>query len=71
MLNEQIAQCCKELKLSKNILDMSSKIIADTYPEYLAKLLMSEIEHRESARKDKFLKNADPEGLKRVLVSSD
>lgn len=58
MLNEQIAQCCKELKLSKNILDMSSKIIADTYPEYLAKLLMSEIEHRESARKDKFLKNA-------------
>ncbi|MGI6575352.1 MAG: IS21-like element helper ATPase IstB [bacterium] len=58
MLVYDIAACCKRLRLSKNIVEMSDKIQADTYQEYLLKLLQSEILHREQTRKDKLLKNA-------------
>ena len=58
MLTDEIAACCKELKLSRNIVDMSEKIQADSHQEYLFKILKSEMEHREYARKDKLLKNA-------------
>jgi DNA replication protein DnaC len=58
MLVPDIATCCKRLRLSKNIVEMSDKIQADTHQEYLLKLLQSEILHREKTRKDKLLKNA-------------
>ena len=58
MLTTEIAACCKELKLSRNIVEMSEKLQADSHQEYLFKILKSEIEHREYARKDKLLKNA-------------
>ena len=58
MLTEEIAACCKELKLSRNIVEMSGKLQADSHQEYLFKILKSEMEHREYARKDKLLKNA-------------
>jgi DNA replication protein DnaC len=59
MLTSEIAACCKELRLSRNIVDMAQKLQAETHQEYLYKLLKSEVEHRESARKDKLLKNAN------------
>lgn len=59
MMIAEIAACCKELKLSRNIVEMSEKIEADTHQEFLVKLLQSEIEHRENKRKDKLLKNAN------------
>jgi DNA replication protein DnaC len=58
MLVPDIATCCKRLRLSKNIVEMSDKIQADTHQEYLLKLLQSEILHREKTRRDKLLKNA-------------
>lgn len=58
MLVSDIAACCKRLRLSKNIVEMSDKIQADTHQEYLLKLLRSEILHREQTRKDKLLKKA-------------
>jgi len=58
MLTSEIAACCKELKLSRNIVDMADKVQADSHQEYLVKLLRSELEHREYMRKDKLLKNA-------------
>ena len=58
MLVPDIATCCKRLRLSKNIVEMSDKIQADTHQEYLLKLLQSEILHREKTRKDKLLKKA-------------
>ncbi|NLK38178.1 MAG: ATP-binding protein [Epulopiscium sp.] len=58
MLIYDIAACCKALRLSRNIVEMSSKIQADSHQEYLLKLLQSEIMHREKARKDKLLKKA-------------
>lgn len=58
MLTNEIAACCKELRLSRNIVEMSEKLQAESHQEYLLGLLKSELEHREHARKDKLLKNA-------------
>lgn len=58
MLKPEIAACCRELKLGKNIVVMSEKIQADSHQEYLLKILRTELVHRASARKDKILKNA-------------
>ena len=58
MLTAEIATCCRELKLSRNIVEMSEKIQANSHQEYLLSILKSELEHRESSRKDKLIKNA-------------
>jgi len=59
MMIAEIAACCKELKLSRNIVEMAEKIEADNHQEFLVKLLRSELLHREITRKDKLLKNAN------------
>jgi DNA replication protein DnaC len=43
---------------------MAERVQAESHQEYLLKLLQSELEHRESLRKDKFLKNAGFYSLK-------
>ena len=58
MLTSEIAECCKQLRLNSNIVEMSGKIQAENNQEYLLKLLKSEILRRESSKKDKLLKNA-------------
>jgi len=58
MLTAEIAACCKGLKLSRNIVEMAEKVQAETHQEYLLKLLQSELDHRESLRKERLLKNA-------------
>ena len=58
MMTVEIAACCKALKLSHNIVEMAERVQAESHQEYLLKLLKSELEHRDSQRKDKFLKNA-------------
>jgi len=58
VLTEEIAACCKKLRLSKNLVENSEQIQAKSHQEYLLKLLHSEITHREDTRKDKLLKNA-------------
>lgn len=58
MLTAEIAACCKELKLGHNIAEISERMEAGSHQEYLLKLLRSELEHRESQRRDKLLKNA-------------
>jgi len=54
----EVAVCCKELRLSNNIVDMSEKIEAETHIEFLVQLLRSELKHRENKRIDKLLKKA-------------
>lgn len=58
MLTSEIAACCKKLRLSRNIVEMSDKIQADNHQEYLLKLLKSEIIHREKTRNAKLLRKA-------------
>lgn len=64
MLTNEIASCCKELRLSRNIADMSEKIQAENNQEFLLMLLKSEIEHRDCMRRDKLIKNAGFYSLK-------
>lgn len=64
MLKTEIAACCKELRLSRNMVEMAEKLKGQNHQEYLLKLLQSELEHRENARKDKLLKNAGFYSLK-------
>ena len=54
----EIATCCKDLRLSHNIVDMAEKIEAETHGEFLVQLLRSELKHRENKRIDKLLKKA-------------
>ncbi|MBE3037141.1 MAG: hypothetical protein IMZ70_08715, partial [Candidatus Atribacteria bacterium] len=56
MLTSEITSCCRQLRLSSNIAEMSEKIQAENNQEYLLKLLKSEIERRESSKRDKLLK---------------
>jgi len=58
MLVTDIADCCKKLRLSRNIVEMSDKIEADSHQEYLLKLLQAEVAHREEVRMNKLLKKA-------------
>jgi len=53
MLTSQIAECCKELRLSRNIADMSCIVQEENNQQYLLKLLKSELEHREITRTDR------------------
>jgi len=39
MLTNEIAACCKGLKLSHNMVEMADMVQADSHPEYLLKLL--------------------------------
>lgn len=64
MLTSEIAACCKELKLSRNIVEMSESLQAASHQEFLLRLLKSELEHRDSQRKDRLLKNAGFYSLK-------
>lgn len=60
----EVAACCKELRLSHNIVDMAEKIEAKTHVEFLVQLLRSELKHRENKRIDKLLKKAGFYSLK-------
>lgn len=64
MLNDEIAKCCKELKLSKNMVEMSQIIKAENHEDYLYKLLKSELEHRDTTRRAKLLSGAGFYSLK-------
>ena len=64
MLNEEIANCCKRLKLSQNLADMAQNIDGGTHQEYLVKLLDSELKNREVGRISKLVNSAGFHGIK-------
>jgi len=64
MLTYEISECCKQLKLGRNMAENSQKVSGDTPQEYLLKLLRLEIEHRENARRERMIKTAGFYSLK-------
>lgn len=50
MLEQKIKDCCKKLKLSRNLADMAQITDGDSHQEYLYKLLASELKNREQGR---------------------
>nr|WP_279237137.1 ATP-binding protein [Alkaliphilus serpentinus] len=58
MVGYTLAECCKILKFSQNIVLNSQLVEANTNEEYLLTILRKEIEHREDVRKERLIKNA-------------
>jgi DNA replication protein DnaC len=50
MLEEEIRECCKKLKLSRNLSDMAQITDGNSHQEYLYKLLSGELKNREQGR---------------------
>ncbi len=57
-MKTEIAQCCKKLRLGRNIADISDQVKAENHQEYLLKILRREVAYREKARKARLLKQA-------------
>lgn len=58
MYEEQLIECCKKLKLSRNLADMAQNTTGATNQEYLYKLLSSELKNREQVRISKLINSA-------------
>lgn len=50
MLENEIIDCCKRLKLSRNLADMAQTIKGESHQEYLYQLLSGELKNREQGR---------------------
>lgn len=64
MLTEQIAVCCKGLRLSRNLAEMSGQIKSENNQQYLLELLRQEILYREKMRTNKLIRSAGFYSLK-------
>lgn len=58
MLDEQILDCCKRMRLSRNLAEMAQSTEGETHQEYLYRLLCEEIRYREHCRTGKLIHDA-------------
>lgn len=59
MMKEQIIKYCRELRLGSRMSEEYQQIEAETHEEFLLKLLAIEVGHREVARTNRLIKNAN------------
>jgi DNA replication protein DnaC len=50
MFEQEIINCCKKLKLSRNLADMAQTTDGESHQEYLYKILSAELKNREQGR---------------------
>lgn len=58
MMHEQIAGCCKALKLGSSMAQTCQRIEAETHQEFLYKILLEEIKRRQVEKRTRCLNNA-------------
>jgi DNA replication protein DnaC len=63
-MKTKIAECCRRLRLSRNIAAVCDQVEADSYQEYLLKILKQEVLYRETTRKNRLIKQAGFYALK-------
>lgn len=63
-METEIAACCRRLRLSRNIAEISGRVEADSHQEYLLKILKQEVAYRETTRKNRLVKQAGFYSLK-------
>ncbi|PVD16531.1 ATP-binding protein [Mesotoga sp. Brook.08.105.5.1] len=63
-MKEQIAYCCKKLRLGRKIVDVFEEVEADNNQEYLMKILRIALDNRETSRKNRLVKQAGFYALK-------
>lgn len=56
--HEEIAGCCKKLRLSANLADHAMTVDGENHQEYLYKLLVDELDYRQKARISKLISSA-------------
>ena len=56
--SKEIADCCRQLRLSSNLAERSASTPGETNQEYLYHLLRDEVEYRRKQRISKLLKSA-------------
>ena len=57
-MKTEIAECCRQLRLGKNIALISDQVEAESHQEYLLKVLREELSYRGTKRKDRLIKQA-------------
>ena len=57
-MKTEIAECCRRLRLSRNIAAVCDQIEADSYQAYLLKIPKQEVLYRETTRKNRLIKQA-------------
>ena len=57
-MRDEIAYCCKKLRLGRKIVDVYDSIQADSNHEYLLQILQLALDHRETTRKNRLVKQA-------------
>lgn len=57
-MKQEIVECCKKLRLSRNIAEISDQVKEENPQAYLLEILRQEIAYRENARKARLLKQA-------------
>lgn len=58
MLDQEILNCCKRMRLSSNLAEMAQTTEGETHQEYLHRLLCEELRYREHCRTEKLLHSA-------------
>jgi DNA replication protein DnaC len=58
MFEKEIISCCKKLRLSRNLADISQTTEGESHQEYLYKLLTAELNYREQSRTSKLINSA-------------
>lgn len=58
MLENEIIDCCKKLRLSRNLADMAQTTDGESHQEYLHRLLDAELKNREQVRMSKLVNTA-------------
>jgi len=67
MLLEEITNCCKVLKISRNLAENSQEHKADSNEEYLLKLLQKEVEYRTEIRRNRMMNKANFGAIKTFI----
>lgn len=58
MLDQEIADCCLRLRLSRNLVETAQSMEGSSHQEYLYNLLSSELQYRQKVRTEKLVSSA-------------
>lgn len=64
MYDKEIAESCKQLRISKNFAEMAQTTEGENHQEYLYRLLQNELKYREHCRTEKLINSAGFYNLK-------
>ena len=58
MLDNEIFECCRKLRLSRNLAELAQTAEGDSHQEYLYRILSEELQYREITRTEKLVNSA-------------